>query len=187
MKHLSQHYDLICENYSIPLPLYRSSCATSYHLNQTQNKKKGKKKTDQCVSKLNIDCERANRKTTNSFLSVRFFALLCLFIPCGQTWTPYTRCWSRQARSVETRQTHHLRLPQQNISPPVQHLRQRGLPPIPVPRPPLVRRATKQFPQALERTRRNFTRNFTTDYACLRRFHPRHQSNFTSYSSLIHL
>lgn len=86
------------------------------------------------------------------------FALLCLFISCGQTWTPYTRCWSRQARSVETRQTHHLRLPQQNIPPPVQHLRQRGPPPIPVPRPPLVRRTTKNSyrPWNVRRNPENF-------------------------------
>lgn len=63
-------------------------------------------------------------------------SLCYLSISCGQTWTPYTRCWSRQARSVETRQTHHLRLPQQII---LQHLRQRGPPPTLVPRPPLVR------------------------------------------------
>lgn len=97
------------------------------------------------------------KTTTNK--SVRCaFALLCLFIPCGQTWTPYTRCWSRQARSVETRQTHHLRLPQQNTPLPVQHLRQRGPPPIPVPRPPLVRRTTKNScrPWNVRRNPENF-------------------------------
>ena len=56
----------------------------------------------------------------------------------GQTWTPYTRCWSRLARFVEIRQIHHLRLPQQIILLPAQ-LRQRGPLPNPVPRPPLVR------------------------------------------------
>lgn len=66
-------------------------------------------------------------------------SLCYLCISCGQMWTPYTRCWSRQARSVETRQTHHLRLPQQII---LRHLRQRGPPPTLVPRPPLVRHST---------------------------------------------
>lgn len=123
--------------------------APSLIIYQMPKQKKGKKKTDQCEK---IEHSTETRKKQHRIQSVRCaFALLCLFIPCGQTWTPYTRCWSRQARSVETQQTHHLRLPQQNTPPPVQHLRQRGPPPIPVPRPPLVRR-TKKFLPTLERT-----------------------------------
>lgn len=59
---------------------------------------------------------------------------------------------------METRQTHHLRLPQQNTPLPVQHLRQRGPPPIPVPRPPLVRRTTKNScrPWNVRRNPENF-------------------------------
>lgn len=122
--------------------------------------KKGKKKTDRCERKSSAWLEHAILKTTKQSGGCAF-ALLCLFIPCGQTWTPYTRCWSRQARSVGTRQTHHLRLPQQNIPPPVQHLRQRGPPPIPVPRPPLVRRTTKNScrPWNVRRNPENFPTN----------------------------
>lgn len=146
----------------LPKPLHRLSRVISYHLSNRQTKK-GKKKTDLNVRKLSAQNRararaRAIRKATNQ--SVRCaFALLCLFIPCGQTWTPYTRCWSRQAKSVETRQTHHLRLPQQNTPPPVQQpLRQRGPPPIPVPRPPLVRRTTKNScrPWNVRRNPENF-------------------------------
>lgn len=145
----------------------RSCCCQSRHISftarhsliicQRQNEKREEEDRSMWENWLSARFEK--KKKTPHEQSVRWaFALLCLFIPYGQTWTPYTRCWSRQARSVETRQTHHLRLPQQNTPLPVQHLRQRGLPPIPVPRPPLVRRTTKNSyrPWNVRRNPKNF-------------------------------
>lgn len=162
MESISLHYDLTRENCSFvravaKAAIYRLPRAILLSFVNAKTRK-GKKKTDQC-EKIDWARDSKKKKKTPHEQSVRWaFALLCLFIPYGQTWTPYTRCWSRQARSVETRQTHHLRLPQQNTPLPVQHLRQRGLPPIPVPRPPLVRRTTKNSyrPWNVRRNPKNF-------------------------------
>lgn len=159
MESISLHYDLTRENCSFVRAVAKAAiyrAPFSYHLS-TPKREKGRRRQIN-VRKLTERAIRKKKKTPHE-QSVRWaFALLCLFIPYGQTWTPYTRCWSRQARSVETRQTHHLRLPQQNTPLPVQHLRQRGLPPIPVPRPPLVRRTTKNSyrPWNVRRNPKNF-------------------------------